>query len=437
MGTPTKNIAMLAKLVLLAAVLSAVALASPISPDTVVPEEMVQTTMSSASAEQVADLQTQFADLKNKIQSGDVKTAQVMKTISKMIDLVDNEIVGAINNAHKFDQKKIKDTHQVIVDYNTDFGGTRQTLDNKLKGIQTDIKNHNIAAQIWSNAANAYKTAIAKYEKDVSDKTDTCCDKQQAEKEATEYTPAYATCDYTSKEATKCTDVAKANAATAVQTDFENGLKRYLALKKGCTDMTTLVAKDLADYNKKNDHCDDSQASCITKQDNIATKKTAFDSDWSTASSTYATGIAKREGDYTTLVTKTKALEFDRKNEWQSTQEIGCMLENYVAGGHGSFAAAAMDVCKGKIKKAHLVITYPAIPARVKWPAYKYNDMTSTKEFAEDCQLEENAKEDADTKCNFVSEAKYPDAECTCKGKDCEDGPVWTLSTAGAGFASE
>merc|ERR1711924_256543 len=133
------------------------------------------------------------------------------------------------------------------------------------------------------------------YEKDVSDKTDTCCDKQQAAKEATEYTPAYSTCDYTSKEAAKCTDVAKANAHTAVSGAFSHGLKRYKDLKSGCATMTTLIATDLADYNEKNTHCDDSQAECITQQGDIATRKAAFDKDWSKESSAYATGIAKRE----------------------------------------------------------------------------------------------------------------------------------------------
>merc|ERR1711959_709428 len=429
MGTPTKNIAMLAKLCVLAAVLSAVALAAPTTPDTVVPEEMVQTALSSESAEQVADLKAQFEDLKTLVQSGSAKTAAVMRVISRMIDLVDNEIVNAIKGAHKEDQKSVKDSHKVITDYNAQYANTRQMLDDELAAIQKDIANHNIAAQTWSNAANAYKAAIAKYEKDVSDKTDTCCDKQQAAKEATEYTPAYATCDFTSKEAAKCTDVAKANAHTAVSGAFSHGLKRYKDLKAGCATMTTLIAADLADYNEKNDHCDDSQGECLAQQGAIATRKTVFDKDWSKASSAYATGIAKREGDYNTLVTKTKGLEATRKDEWQSTQEISCMLKNYVAGGHGSFDEALMNECKGKITTLHLVVTYPVVPAQVQWPAYTYNDMTSTKEF------EENAKEDADTKCNFVSKASYADATCKCNGKDCADGPVWTLSTAGAGYA--
>jgi len=437
----TKNIAMLAKLCVLAAVLSAVALAAPTTPDTVVPEEMVQTALSSESAEQVADLKAQFEDLKTLVQSGSAKTAAVMRVISRMIDLVDNEIVNAINGAHKQDQKSVKDSHKVITDYNAQYAETRQMLDKELGEIQTDIANHNIAAQTWDNAATAYKAAIAKYEKDVSDKTDTCCDKQQAAKEATEYTPAYSTCDYTSKEAAKCTDVAKANAHTAVSGAFSHGLKRYKDLKSGCATMTSLIATDLADYNEKNTHCDDSQAECITQQGAIATRKAAFDKDWSKESSAYATGIAKREGDYNELVTTTKGLEATRKDEWKSAMEIKCMLQNYKAGGHGSFDEAQMNKCRAELHLstaegvAHLVVTYPAVPAQVQWPAYTYNDMTSTEPFAEDCQLEEKANEDADTKCNFVSKASYPDSKCKCDGKDCVDGPVWTLSSAGAGYA--
>merc|ERR1712196_547300 len=97
-----KQIAMMAKLVLLAAVLSAVALAAPttsfVETDTVVPEEMVQT--NSASDSSVALLKKQFADLQTEIQDGSVKTAAVQVVINKMIDMVDNQVNTAIKQAH-------------------------------------------------------------------------------------------------------------------------------------------------------------------------------------------------------------------------------------------------------------------------------------------------------------------------------------------------
>merc|ERR1712159_289501 len=348
----TKQIAMMAKLVLLAAVLSAVALAAPttsfVETDTVVPEEMVQT--NSASDSSVALLKKQFADLQTEIQDGSVKTAAVQVVINKMIDMVDNQVNTAIKQAHQSDQRAITTSHGIIVEYNKMYQEKRNVLDNKLASTQRDIDRHNVAAQKWSNAATAFLNAIKKYEQDVSDKTHTCCDKQQAAKVATEYTPAYATCDYTSKDAGKCTDVAKANVAAAVQADFNHGLTRYKDLVKGCASYTETVAASLVDYNHKNNHCDDSQADCLERQTAIALKKKVFDKDWADTSSAYKTGIKKREGDYSTLSAKVQGQEKDRKNEWQSAQEIRCMLSLYAKaastgnlGGNGVFEKAVIE----------------------------------------------------------------------------------------------
>jgi len=91
-------------------------------------------------------------------------------------------------------------------------------------------------------AGDTYAVSIKKYEDTVKDKTDTCCDKQQAAVVAIEYTPAYATCDYTAEDAAHCTDHATDNVATAVQDDFEHGLKRYKDLVSGCSKLTDDVA---------------------------------------------------------------------------------------------------------------------------------------------------------------------------------------------------
>jgi len=396
----------------------------------------------SASDSSVALLKKQFADLQTEIQDGSVKTAAVQVVINKMIDMVDNQVNTAIKQAHQSDQRAITTSHGIIVEYNKMYQEKRNVLDNELASTQRDIDRHNVAAQKWSNAATAFLNAIKKYEQDVSDKTHTCCDKQQAAKVATEYTPAYATCDYTSKDAGKCTDVAKANVAAAVQADFNHGLTRYKDLVKGCASYTETVAASLVDYNHKNNHCDDSQADCLTQQKVVNEKKASFDKDWADTSSAYKTGIKKREGDYSTLSATVQGQEKDRKNEWQSAQEIRCMLSLYAKaastgklGGNGVFDEADMAVCKSKIKTIHLVVTYPEVPAQVQWPAYTWHVMTDTTSFAEDCQSEEKADEEADKQCTFVSEKTYADAKCTCAGVDCKDGPAWKLSKAGATFA--
>merc|ERR1711966_533648 len=378
----TRFAMMIGKLVVLAAALSAVAYAAPsMNVDTVVPEEMVQTASQVATG--VEALKKQFATLQSQLQ--DTAYAQVTpavaNVIDKMIDMVDEEIMPAINEAHASDQDELNAKHKLITDFNTDSSSKKEILYNEFRSINDDIAAHNVAAQQWDDAAAAYSASVDLYEKTVKEKTDTCCDKQQAAVGAIEYTPAYASCDYTSADAAKCTDTATGNVATAVKADFTHGLKRYRDLVHGCSTKTDEVASTGDDMNSKDKHCDDSQADC-----NL------------------------------------------RKGEWGSTQEIKCLLQAYKSG--GTFDEAEMIICKGKITTSNLVIHYEPVPPQVQWPLDDYDAMTDTTPYSETCQRVEKADEAADTHC----ELKATPIDSTCDKSSADDGPVWTLSTAGASF---
>merc|ERR1711934_30513 len=354
MGAPRRITMMIGKLVVLAAALSAVAFAAPrtfVDIDAIVPEEtLVQSKAEVGST--VSMLKKQFAALEVQLKDGVEITPAITKVIDQMIDMVNDEIEPAITTAHTEDQSEINAKHGVIVDFNADYTNKREMLYNEFNSIQDDIDAHNVAAQTWDDAAAAYSAAVTKYEKDVSDKTDTCCDKQQAAVVALEYTPAYANCDYTAADADKRTDTAKANAATAMRSDFANGLKRYRDLNAGCSKMTGIVATDLADMNSKDEHCDDSQAEALQRQAAISDKKDQFESDWKTTTDDYKSGIAKHESSYSTASARVKSDAADRVNEWGSTQDIKCMLKSYLAG--GTFDSAQMSICKGNIAVIHL-----------------------------------------------------------------------------------
>merc|ERR1712072_1080132 len=418
---------MIGRLVVLAAALSALAYAAPtLNPDAVVPEEMVQTRTQVASS--VALLKKQFSELEVQLKSGANVTPAVSKTLDKMIDMVNDDIEPAIKEAHSADQDELDSKMGIIVDFNDDNYAKREILYNEFASINDDIDMHNTAAQKWDNAASAYSASVDLYEKTVKEKTDTCCDKQQAAVGAIEYTPAYASCDYTSADAHKCTDVATGNVATAVNADFSHGLKRYRDLVHGCKTKTSEVASTGADMNSKDKHCDDSQADCIARQGAIADKKSQFESDWKTTTTDYAAGIAEREKTFNDAATRVHKDESDRHNEWGSTQEIKCLLRAYQAG--GTFDEAQMNICKDGITTADLVIHYAPVPAQVQWPLDDYDDMTDTSPYADTCQRVEAADEAADTRCNI----KATPADSTCDKSSADDGPAWNLSAAGASF---
>jgi hypothetical protein len=419
---------MFGKLVVLAALLSAVAYAAPtVSVDAVIPEEiLVQSAAQVGSS--VAMLKKQFAQVEAQLKTGVKVTPALAKVIDEMINMVQDEIEPAIQEAHASDQDELNLKHSAIVDFNTAYTEKRTNLYNEHASIQDDIDAYNMAAQVWDDAAKAYATSVTVYETTVSDKCDTCCDKQQAAVEAIEYTPAYASCDYTAPDAARCTKTAQSQVATAVKSDFAHGLKRYTDLVSGCSTMTDRVASTKADMDKKNDHCDDSQADCLAREKNIVAKKANFEAEWASVTSSYKTGIETLEKNYTDASDRVHKDEADRKNEWTSSQEIKCMLKAYLAG--GSFDAAQMAVCQGAIKTSHLVVVYPVIPARVTWELEDYHDMTDYTPYVETCQIEEKADEDRDKHCSI----EPTPADSTCDKSAANDGPVWDLSKAGASF---
>jgi len=420
------------KLVVLAALLSAVALAAP---RTVFVESEVLVQSAAKTHSAVAMLKEQFKALEVQLKSGAKVTPAVARVINEMIDMVTNEIEPAIEEAHASDQEELDAKMKVITDYNTVQTDKRNLLLTTGQNIESDIQAHNKVALEWDQAAKAYLAAIAKYEKTTKDKTDTCCDKQQAAVVATEYTPAFAKCDYTAANAGKCTARAEAAVADAVQSAFEAGLKRYTNLVAGCASMTAQQTADKADMDTKDQHCDDKEADARSRKKLLDTQIAQFDSDWAAAVSEYTAGITEAEGNFTTARTRVKSDEADRKDEWVSTQEIKCMLQNYQAG--GSFDEASMNNCKAGIKSDHLVIVYPPIPPRVVWTKPVFTELTDWSAYAQDCHKVEAADESLDKKCSLIATPAAPvcDPSTPAPGEDGQGGPRWELSAAAKKFA--
>jgi len=416
------------KLVVCVALLSAVALSAPSADET---ETLVQSMSMSKIGSSVDSLKHQFHQLEVQLKSGAKATPAVLKVIDEMISMVEDEIEPGIEDAHAGDQDLINALHTLITDFNTEQQGKEDLLQSTAEAIRKDIRTYNGVAVDWDEAGKAYTASIKKYETTVKDKTDTCCDKQQAAVVGIEYTPAYASCDYTAADADKCTAKAIAQVDAAVKSDFAAGLKRYTDLVKGCSTMTTNVANDKADMDKKNRHCDDTEADALARYKDVTGRKAQFDQDWKDASDEYDSGIAKLESNYTKTSARVKDDAADRANEWTSTQEIKCMLRGYQAG--GSFDSAQMEICKGKISVAHLQMTYPAIPARVVWDLDPFPPVTDYKPFEVVCHQEEAADESADQKCSIVPTPAEP--KCDKDAKD--DGPKWELSPAGAKWAGQ
>merc|ERR1711907_691146 len=335
MGSEASSMMLGPKLVVLAAVLSAVALAAPrnefVSDDFFAPEEaLIQSAAKTSSA--VAMLKQQFHALEVQLKSDAKITPAVAKVINEMIKMVTDEIEPSIKMAHNADQSEINAKHRVMVDFNAAQKTVRDGLYEQGRQIEKDSLAHNNVALEWDHAAKAYLASITYYQAACKSKTDTCCDKQQAAIPAIQYAPAFAKCDYTAANAAGCTKRAQAAAAAAVSEGFGAGLARYTALNQGCDSEAVRLTKAFKDMSAKNDHCDDKEADARARKDLLKTQKKQFRQDWKESKSTYKNGIRKAENSYKNARKKVKKLGADRRSEWRSTQEIKCLLQNYLTG---------------------------------------------------------------------------------------------------------
>jgi len=427
------------KLVVLAAVLSAVALAAPrnefVSDDFFAPEEaLIQSAAKTSSA--VAMLKQQFHALEVQLKSDAKITPAVAKVINEMIKMVTDEIEPSIKMAHNADQSEINAKHRVMVDFNAAQKTVRDGLYETGRQIQKDSLAHNNVALEWDHAAKAYLASITYYQATCKSKTDTCCDKQQAAIPAIQYTPAFAKCDYTAANAAGCTKRAQKAAAAAVSEGFGAGLARYTALKGGCSSEAVRLTKAFKDMSAKNDHCDDKEADARARKKLLKTQKKQFRQDWRSSKKTYFTGIKKAEKSYKKARKKIKQHGADRRSEWRSTQEIKCLLQNYQAG--GTFDEASMNTCKAKIRTEHLVVKYPEIPDRLVWTRPKFTKLVDWSSYSEDCHKTwDKTCEEADKHCTLIKTPPTP----VCKpgtpapGQNGTGGPRWKLSAAAKKFA--
>jgi hypothetical protein len=368
----------------------------------------------------VTRLKKQYTEIQAQMKAGAKVTPEVIKTIETMENMITDEIEPAIKDAKESDQKLIDAKHQAIRDLNSITSQTIESLQSRASDIRTDIAAHNEAAAKWKGDAAAYGASIVSYEKTVTEKTTTCCKQQNAAVPDVEYTPAYAECDYPKQDSKHCVAEAEAAIDHAVQHAFEAGEAEYKSLTAQCASLTTEVSAARKDLDGKNEVCDAAAADTRAKASEINKELPEFYKAWNTAKSSYAEEYGDKTKDYADTMKVVKANEVDRNNEWDSTQEIKCMLSNYVAG--GSFDKG-LEGCKNSIDHSFLAINYPATPAPLAWILAPFATLTDTTPISDDCDKEESVDEDADKKCDITPANPLP--ACVDGDEDEEHPPMY------------
>jgi len=372
------------KLVLLALGLATVSFAAPrefLETDAVVPqdESMVQ----SSSRLSIESLQKQFHDLQMEVQDG--ATPGVYKTVKRMIDLINNTIESAIQDAHKSDQSELNTLMTTIGAYHVNIQKTIKIEQGAARDLDKVISKAHRLAEQWNQDSKAFTSTQNAYLQTYDEQTKSCCNKDKAGVVAIEYPPASAVCDYTDHATREtCSTTAIKDASGVVSDPFTKGLKKYRRLVKECNGLTAALATGNDDTEKDLGKCVLSKAEegALVKQ--TTKDKVAWNSQWSKTTTAYSTKYDSLLKHFKKVTVRVKSDAVDRGHEFKAVNEIECLLKSYLEG--GTFSAAAEKKCtvtenivyKQKIKQ-------PKVIAKLSWKRHKFAAFTDTKAWENTC----------------------------------------------------
>lgn len=376
------------KLVAVTALLAAVAFGAPrtMDMDTIVPESLVQ----SGTSMSVESLQKQFEELKASVEGTESATPGVIKVINDMVALIDSEIFVAINDAHKADQTTLNTKMDSIQDLNNVYTSHVKLLTEEKDRIELEITDAIQKSAIWKGKSEEFTASEIHYLHVYDNKTETCCRQTNAGVIDVEYTPAFATCDYTVPAGLKCGERAIKAAVDIVTTPFTDGLALYRALVFACNTLKVdLAAADQA--------CEDAFGACDTAKQNTKSAETETEAEKVSWSGRWDQTISEYNGNYTSMMadydtTKARVVKdvSDRKKEWPAVETIKCMLLNYRDG--GTFDNAAHAKCNKDINVTDkLNIGYPTVVKQLSWEKHVFTEFTDASEYESTCDARKPA----------------------------------------------
>lgn len=354
-------------------------------------------------------LQTEFAQLQQKLGSSTKITPGVYAVIQKMISNIADVVEPGIKDAHNTDQELLRARNDAIEEVNKQGKITRELLKERASKLRTSIDDHNYYVSMLHDTAKAYEESITTYEVSVLKKTNTCCRKQVAAVPDVEYTPSYATCNYAVNSAAECVKAAHRGMNARIEDKFKTSDKEYESAKQECHDLTHKLKAITYDLNEKKISCSEYSKSAKEQNDIINTDLPALSSEWNNAKSSYTSDYNSEVRKFTRTKGEVQGRATVRKKEWRSTQEIKCMLKNYLKG--GGFNGASLKTCKESTTTAHLNAKIPVILKPLTWVLAPFAELKSAAGKGSICEKVENADEAADKSCKIPPQR--PKRVCT------------------------
>jgi len=398
------------KLVVLAALLSAVAFAAP-REGTEAEAFTASPTAGVHMSPKVVELKKQFNALQVQLKSGDKITPGVAIGVGKLIAMITEDIEPTIFEAHVADQEEIDALMDAVQKHNDFTESYTAELLLEAADLRQKMNEHNVYARKWEAQTVEYNRVIPIYEASYYNRSVVCCRREQVAVVDLEFTAASHQCDFTADDAAGCADRADASVTKYTQEPFRAGQARYNHWHTGCNNEKAREARDLATYRAEDAECDRLQANVTARRAYIDSTHTRFMANWHRVTTSYFPIYKSLRHNYTKREVVMWEREETRKMEWNATQLIKCLLTGYQAG--GSFDEEGRQGCESEITDYHLYLKYPKWvcvldykPVLPPWP-----ELVDVTPWADECQNVANPDNSPFDNCDIPADELRP--ECS------------------------
>jgi hypothetical protein len=325
-------------------------------------------------------LSEQLAMVEQSVKAAGKVTPGVYATVQKMKGMVEKVIEPAIEEAHGADQELVTVTHREIVACDTSY---QSWMDSDIAEGWAVLNKTNTE---WVGCTGDVEVLKERYGKCLDDRdllvqhnNTICCQEfamcpSEGHCETVKLDQAHVGCDYKTKKPEECFAHAESLVAS-LEGYFIEQDQRYEALRLQCAKFNAAVKAKVAEcaYLQESVNAKVSETNEWAERFNNGGE--AFSQSCAQRCAEYKTCRKEKETQYVKITGPCESGDYaagngcvmnreqDRRNEWESTQLIKCMLQHYCEG--GQFEEELLEKCKKLIHSCHLIIDYHVVPEMV------------------------------------------------------------------------
>lgn len=331
----------------------------------------------------VPTLQNEFELMQQQIRTAGRITPGVYATVQKLSHMVATIIEPSILEAHASDQMLVDLLFSEITMCDATYSkftmGKRKQSLAELAAEALEVKKSEDALafkkQQYTKCLDDRDFLVARNSTVCCQATLACPGDGYGDCDRVKLSEGFVGCDYKANTGEECFKNAKA-LVSPLEGYFAKNHMTYIRLQSECTNFDTALKAKFSECNylleAVNSHVNDingvgsqvgNHSSDVAAE--IIIQCASYDECHANTTAAYNKTVGpcardQKEGEYgVDQGACVMAREHDRKQEWDSTQIIKCMLDHYCAG--GNFEEQLLEECKKSITNYHLAIRYPEV----------------------------------------------------------------------------